>query len=143
LEVEVVTPRNRIAGILCILGGVLLVVAGTTGMKPLLEEILKYIQPTVDASPILATIFRVLIFIAALGGISVIIGGLLMFYVPKIGNLLVTLGAGLGLFGFLIPMMLAWYQGIPINRLFGGYVSSTGGYVLGIILTIIGRLIAK
>ena len=137
------TSRNRIAGILCILGGVLLVVAGTTGMKPLLEEILKYIQPTVDTSPILATIFRVLIFIAALGGISVIIGGLLMFYVPKIGNLLVTLGAGLGLFGFLIPMMLAWYQGIPINRLFGGYVSSTWGYVLGIMLTIIGRLITK
>jgi hypothetical protein len=141
--VEVVTPRNKIAGLLCIAGGALLVVAGTVGMKPFLEEILKFIQPAVDASPILATIFKVLIFIAALGGISVIIGGLLMFYVPKIGNLLVTLGAGLGLFGFLIPMMLAWYQGIPINRLFGGYVSSTGGYVLGIILTIIGRLIAK
>jgi len=138
-----VTPRNKIAGILFIVGGALLVVAGTTGMEPLLEEILKYIQPTVDASLILASIFRVLIFIAALGGISVIIGGLLTFYVPRIGKLLVMLGAGLGLFGFLIPMMLAWYQGIPINELFGGYVSSTGGYVLGIIPTIIGRLIAK
>ena len=137
------TPRNKIAGILFIVGGALLVVAGTTGMEPLLEEILKYIQPTVDASLILASIFRVLIFIAALGGISVIIGGLLTFYVPRIGKLLVMLGAGLGLFGFLIPMMLAWYQGIPINELFGGYVSSTGGYVLGIIPTIIGRLIAK
>jgi hypothetical protein len=143
LEVEVVNPRNKIAGILCIVGGALLVVAGTTGMKPLLEEILMYIQPTVDASPILATIFRVLIFIAALGGISVIIGGLLTFYVPRIGKLLVMLGAGLGLFGFLIPMMLAWYQGIPINGLFKGYVSSTGGYVPGIILAIIGRLIGK
>ena len=143
MEVEVVTPRNKIAGILFIVGGALLVVAGTTGMEPLLEEILKYIQPTVDASLILASIFRVLIFIAALGGISVIIGGLLTFYVPRIGKLLVMLGAGLGLFGFLIPMMLAWYQGIPINELFGGYVSSTGGYVLGIIPTIIGRLIAK
>ena len=142
-EVEVVTPRNKTAGILCIVGGALLVFAGTIGMKPLLEEILKYIQPAVDASPILATIFRVLIFIAALGGISVIIGGLLMFYVPRIGKLLVMLGAGLGLFGFLIPMSLAWYQGIPINELFKGYVSSTWQYVLGIMLTIIGRLIAK
>jgi hypothetical protein len=70
--VEVVTPRNKTAGILCIVGGALLVVAGTTGMKPLLEQILSYIQPAVNASPILAT--RVLIFIAALGGISVIIG---------------------------------------------------------------------
>jgi hypothetical protein len=117
---------------MCIVGGALLVVAGTTGMKPLLEEILKYSQPTVDAFPILATIFRVLIFIAALGGISVIIGGLL-----------IMLGAGLGLFGFMIPMSLAWYQGIPMNELFKGYVSSTWGYVLGIMLTIIGRLIAK
>ena len=53
------------------------------------------------------------------------------------------LGAGLGLFGFMIPMSLAWYQGIPINELFKGYVSSTWEYVLGIMLTIIGRLIAK
>ena len=140
---EVVTPRNKIAVVLCIVGGSLLVVAGTIGMKPLLEEILKYIQPTADASPILATIFRVLIFIAALGGISVIIGGLLTFHVPRIGKLLVMLGAGLGLFGFMIPMSLAWYRGIPINELFEGYFSSTWGYVLGIMLTIIGRLIAK
>jgi hypothetical protein len=143
MEVEVVTPRNRTAGLLCIMGGALLVVAGTTGMKPLLEEILMYIQPAVDASPILSTIFRVLIFIAALGGISVTIGGLLTFYVPRIGKLLVMLGAGLGLLGFMIPMMLAWHQGIPINELFKGYVSPTVGYVLGIMLTIIGRLIAK
>ena len=124
---EVVTPRNKTAGVLCIVGGALLVVAGTTGMKPLLEEILKYIQPTVDAFPILATIFKALIFIAALGGISVIIGGLLTFHVPRIGKLLVMLGAGLGLLGFMIPMSLAWHQGIPINELFEGYVSSTGG----------------
>jgi hypothetical protein len=139
----VVTPRNKTAGILCIVGGALLVVAGTTGMKSLLEQILKYIQPTVDASPILGTIFMVLIFIAALGGISVVIGGLLTFHVPRIGKLLVMLGAGLGLLGFLIPMSLAWHQGIPINELFKGYVSQTVGYVLGIVLTIIGRLIAK
>ena len=112
-------------------------------MKPLLEEILKHIQPTVDVSPILATIFKVLIFRAALGGISVIIGGLLILRVPRVGKLLVMLGAGLGLFGFMIPMSLAWYQGIPINELFKGYVSSTWEYVLGIMLTIIGRLIAK
>jgi hypothetical protein len=138
-----VTPRNKIAGVLCIVGGALLVIAGTTGMKPLLEEILKYIQPAVDASPILATIFKVLIFIAALGGISVMIGGLLVLRVPRIGKLLVMLGAGLGLLGFLIIMSLAWHEGIPIHQLFEGYVSSTWGYVLGIMLTIIGRLIAK
>jgi hypothetical protein len=78
--VGVVATRNKTAGLLCIAGGALLVVTGTTGMKPLLEQIQKYIQPAVDASPILATIFSVLIFVAALGGISVIIGGLLTFY---------------------------------------------------------------
>ena len=84
-------------------------------MKPLLEEILEYIQPVVSALPILATIFNVLIFIAALGGISVIIGGLLILHLPRTGKLLVMLGAGLGLFGFMLPMSLAWYQGIPIS----------------------------
>ena len=84
-----------------------------------------------------------LIFVAALGGISVIIGGLLTFYVPWIGKLLVMLGVELGLFGFMIPMSLAWYQGMPINELFKGYVSSTWQYALGIMLTIIGHLIAK
>lgn len=136
------TPRNKSAGILCIAGGVFLVTAGTVGIKPLLGQILKYIQPAVDVSPIFGMIFRVLIFIAALGGISVIVGGLLIFDVPWIGKLLVMLGAGLGLFGFLIPMSLAWYQGIPIADLFKGYVSSTGGYLSGIVLTIIGRLLA-
>ena len=66
-----------------------------------------------------------------------------MLHMPKLGKLLVMLGAGLDLFGFLIPMNLAWYQGIPINDLFKGYVSSMWEYVLGIMLTIIGRLIAK
>jgi hypothetical protein len=141
--VEFVTRRNKTAGFLCIVGGALLVAAGTVGMEPLLEAIQQYIQPAVDASPILATIFKVLIFIAALGGISVIIGGLLMFYIPRIGKLLVMLGAGLGLLGFMIPMSLAWHEGVPINELFEGYVSSTVGYVVGIMLTIIGRLIAK
>jgi hypothetical protein len=141
--VEVVTPRNKTAGLLCIMGGALLVIAGTTGMKPLLEQILTYIQPTVDSSPFLATIFKVLIFVATLGGISIIIGGLLTFHVPRIGKLLVMLGAGLGLFGFMIPMSLVWHQGIPINGLLKGYVSPTWGYVLGILLTIIGRLMAK
>ena len=84
-----------------------------------------------------------LIFIAALGGISVIISGLLILHVPRTGKPLVMLGAGLGLFGFMIPMSLAWHQGIRINEYFKGYVSSTLGYVLGIMLTIIGRLIAK
>ena len=139
----IVTPRNKTAGLLCIVGGALLVVAGTTGMKPLLEEILKYFQLEVNASLVLVTIFRVLIFIAALGGISVIIGGLLILQVPRMGKLLVMLGAGLGLVGFMIPMSLAWHQGIPLNELFEGYVSPTVGYMLGIILTIIGRLIAK
>jgi hypothetical protein len=142
-EVEVVTPRNKTGAILCIVGGALLVVAGTTGMKPLLEQILTYIQPTVDASPILATILKALIFIAALGGISVIIGGLLILHVPRVGKLLVMLGAGLGLVGFMIPMSLAWRQGVPIYELFEGYVSPTVGYMVGIMLTIIGRLIAK
>jgi hypothetical protein len=141
--VEVVTPRNKTAGILCIVGGALLVVAGTTGMKPLLEQIMKYIQPEVDASPALAIVFRLVIFIAALGGISVITGGLLILHIPRTGKLLVMLGAGLGLLGFMIPMSLAWHQGIPINELIKGYVSPTWGYVVGILLTIIGRLIAK
>ena len=140
---EVVTPRNKTAGLLCIVGSALLMAAATIGMKPLLEKILKHIQPAVDTSPILATIFRVLILIAALGGISVMIGGLLTFQIPRIGKLLVMLGAGLGLFGFMIPMSLAGHQGKPISELFKDNVSSTWGYVLGIMFTIIGRLIAK
>jgi hypothetical protein len=143
VEVEMLTPRNKVAGGLCIVGGALLVAAGTAGMKPLLEEILKFIQPAIEGSTILATVFRVLIFIAALGGISVMIGGLLSFNVPRIGNLLVTLGAGVGLLGFMVTMSLAWHQGIPINGLLKGYASPTWGYVVGIMLTIIGRFMAK
>ena len=99
---KVVAPRNKIAGVLCIVGGALLVVAGTIGMKPLLEEILKYIQPTVDAVPDPCHDLQGADIHSRTWWNFCHNRWPLDFVCSRIGKLLVMLGAGLGLFGFMI-----------------------------------------
>jgi hypothetical protein len=80
----------------------------------------------------------ILIFIASLGGLSVIAGGLLIGK-NKVGTgkFLIALGAGLGLIGLLISIYIGYTEGsLTIGSFF-----SVG--VIGLILSIVARLIAK
>lgn len=88
--------RNKAAMGVGIAGGVCLVLAGVGGVAYL--EAVREIILKVFNNEMVAWVFSILIAIAALGGIAVIIGAVLIGTEhPKIGKLFVWLGTGLGI----------------------------------------------
>ena len=137
-----VSTRNKTAALLAVFGGVLLFLGGSIGMVGFLSELEKIVYNILgEQNAIVETIFWILIFIAALGGISVIIGGLLIYKSHIIsGKFLITLGAGIGIIGLIIGLISALYQGKEIMY-FSWITTSFVG--IGIVFSIIARLLAK
>ena len=121
-----------------IAGGICLLLAGLTGYAAW-SSIRDIITTYVSNDPIVQDIFYYLLIIAGLGGLAVILGGLLIGWDKVgIGKFLITLGAGMGIIGFLIAFTL-WY----LNGMEGAF--TIGGSILGligIVLSIIARQIA-
>ena len=76
--------KNSTAMIIAIVAGILLIISGISGMATW-ETIKDYVTEHVTDNEIIQIVFAILIFIASLGGLSVIIGGLLIGK-NKIGN---------------------------------------------------------
>jgi len=133
--------------LLCIVGGLLLIATSTTGslgFLELMDDIAASIPALVPYMWLINIIMYVLLFLAGLGGISVIIGGVLLTGARVgTGKFIIGLGAGMGLIGLVISLIeILWTSG------FGVLVSSlmleaqSLGWI-GTILTIIGRQMAK
>jgi hypothetical protein len=137
-----VSTRNKTAALLAVFGGVLLFIGGSIGMVGFLSELEKIILNILgEENAMVETIFWILILIAALGGISVIIGGLLIYKSHIIsGKFLIALGAGIGIIGLFIGLISALYQGKG-DAFFGWLTTSFVG--IGIVLSIVARLLAK
>ena len=103
--------KNSTAMAVAIVAGILLLIAGVSGLATW-EEIKSFVTNNIVDNVVVQIIFAILIFIASLGGISVIIGGILIGK-NKIGTgkLLIVLGAGLGLIGLLITIIITAYEG--------------------------------
>lgn len=87
---------------------------------------------------VLAVILRIVLIIMAGGGISVIIGSVLILtHLHKLGRLLITLGSGMGLIGSIIFIMWNITFAPSAAIFFLGLLLDF--YFLGVILTIIGR----
>ena len=87
---------------------------------------------------VLAVILRIVLIIIAGGGISVIIGSILVLtHLHKFGRLLIILGSGMGLIGSIIFIMwnITFAPSVAIFFL----ALLLDFYFLGVILTIIGR----
>ena len=79
-----------------------------------------------------------MIFVAALGGIAVILGGILISKEKiRLGKFSISLGAGMGLLGLIISIIVA----ISENSLLISGFFSVGG--VGLILSIYARRAAK
>ncbi len=137
-----VSTRNKTAAGLAIVGGILILIGGTTGMAGFLTELKKIVQDMLgDPNQAVETIFWILIFIAALGGLTVIIGGLLIYKEHIIiGKILITLGAGFGLIGLILGLISAYSQGEEANFFSWLTTSFTG---VGFVLSLIARFTAK
>ena len=129
--------KKKQAMIIAIFAGILLLISGVSGLATW-EAIRNFVTTNIADNYIVQIIFAVLIFIASLGGLSVIIGGLLIGR-NKIGTgkLFITLGAGLGLIGLIVSIVVAVMENnFTIGRFF-----SIGA--IGLILSIIARLMVK
>ena len=131
------TSKKKQAMIIAIFAGILLLISGVSGLATW-EVIRNFVTTNVIDNYIVQIIFAVLIFIASLGGLSVIIGGLLIGK-DRVGTgkLFITLGAGLGLIGLIISIIVAVME----NNFTIGSFFSVGA--IGLILSIIARLMVK
>jgi len=129
--------KNKKAMAVAIIAGILLLVAGLSGMAAW-EAIQDFVIENVTDNEIVQYVFAILIFIASLGGISVIIGGLLIGK-DKIGTgkFLIMLGAGLGLLGLIFSIIVAYQEE---NLTISSFLSIGA---IGLILSIIARMMAK
>lgn len=131
-----VSKSNQAMGI-AIIAGALLLIAGISGATTW-EAVKGFVASQFPGNEILEFVFVILIFIASLGGIAVIIGGLLIGK-KKIGTgrLLILLGAGIGIIGLIFSTIVAYNEG---NLTIGSFLSIG---TIGIILSIAARIIAK
>jgi len=129
--------KNRKAIIIALFAGILLLISGVSGLATW-EAIKHFVTENIIDTYIVQLLFAVLIFIASLGGISVIIGGFLIGRNKiRTGKLFISLGAGLGLIGLIFSIMVAIIENnFPIGSFF-----SVGA--IGLILSIVARLMVK
>ena len=131
------TSRNKQAMVIAIIAGIFLLFAGISGLATW-ETIKDFVTKNIIDNFIVQILFAVLIFIASLGGISVIFGGLLIGKNNVgIGKFLITLGAGLGLIGLIFSIIVAYMEG---NLTIGSFFSIGA---IGLILSIVARMRAK
>lgn len=129
--------KNKAAMGLAIVAGLLLLVEGISGFA-LWTTIKEFVRDNVTDNEIVMYIFVILIFIASLGGIAVIIGGLLIgSNKVKTGKFIIALGAGLGLIGLIVSIIIGLTEGsFTLNSL------TTLG-AIGLILSIVARIMAE
>lgn len=125
--------------LLCILGGILMIISSAVGSVSFFALVFGIASDLLGeevalALSIVLTIFAI---IAALGGVAVIIGVILVTR-DKIGlgKFIIGLGAGMGLIGLIIFIISSFMAGVLAII----YALINGGYgLLGVILTIFAR----
>jgi len=138
-------PKNKRSTpfILSILSGILLMISGTSGSIGIYGTILSLLASYVENDLALLTLRVVafaLIFIASLGGVSVIFGGYLIHKSQvRMGKFIIGMGAGVGIPGLLLILITS-----IIGHSFPAVIAEHGiiGWT-GIILSLIARSTAK
>ena len=104
------STRNRHAMSIALVAGVLLIISGINGIATW-ETIKEFVTNNVIDNSVVQLVFATLIFIASLGGIAVLIGGVFIGKnLVRKGKLLIALGAGLGLVGLLVTLGIAYTE---------------------------------
>ena len=114
-----------------------MIIGGISGLATW-ETIKDFVTTHIMDNSIMQIVFTILIFIASLGGIAVIAGGILIGKNNvRLGKFIIALGAGLGLIGLIFSFIVSYIEG---NLTLGSF-SSVG--VIGLILSIVARMLAK
>ena len=129
--------QNSKAMVIAVVAGILLSIAGVSGLATW-ETIGAFVTANIANNNIVQFLFAILIFIASLGGIAVIIGGILIGTTRVgTGKLLISIGAGLGIIGLIFSILIALIEGSFSLSSF----TSIGA--IGLILSIVARAVAK
>jgi len=119
------------------IAGILLIIGGISGLATW-ETIKNFVTTHILDNSIIQIVFAILIFIASLGGIAVILGGILIGKNKVLsGKFIITLGAGLGLIGLIFSLTITFIEG---NFTIGSFFSVG---IIGLILSIVARMHAK
>ena len=137
--------RNGLAIALALIGGFLLFQVSWLGSIGFIADIAVYAALYFPAAADVVTlILTILLYIAALGGIAVIIGGILIA-MNRIGTgkFVIGLGAGVGLFGLIITLVEAYLAGgVAALTNFLMLVSQSIAWI-GVIMSIVARSMVK
>ncbi|MHA1913080.1 MAG: hypothetical protein ACW986_13430 [Promethearchaeota archaeon] len=136
--------QNKKWVILCIIGGILMILGSAIGSIAFFETIFGLLQGILSDSllRIVDIVLKVLGYISGGGGISVIIGAILVgFGVYRLGRIIIALGAGMGFIGFIIFLIVSILNGSIANEITGIILEViNGGYgFVGVLLTIVAR----
>jgi hypothetical protein len=134
--------------LLCIIGGILIFISSVVGSITFFETLFSLIEADVgeDVAKIVSLVIQILGYLAMGGGISVIIGALIVAMDHyRLGKFLINLGAGMGLISLIIAFIIGLFEGSIVEDVEGIFSEiAHGSYgFLGILLTIIARIKLK
>ncbi|MDH4212735.1 MAG: hypothetical protein OEV85_02340 [Candidatus Thorarchaeota archaeon] len=137
--------RNVKSFVLCLIGGILMFYAGFVGSVGIWGDLIALANSLAPGfADVLFWVLIILQNIATLGGIAVIIGAIL-FTTDRVGTgkFIIGIAAGMGIIG-LIFLIYDMYMALGVDALLEFYnlLSNSMG-MLGVILTIIGRMMVK
>lgn len=128
---------SKVAMYLAIVGGLFLIISGAVGGLGFLQNVLEFASGYSEAAK---TVLIALMFIASLGGVAVIIGGIFIGKgLKRLGKLFIMLGAGIGLIGLLIGLGLTLAGGGNISSFFMSFGTLN---LVGVVLSIAARMLA-
>ena len=134
--------------LLCIIGGILMIISSVVGSIAFFETLFSLIEADVgeDVAKIVSLVIQILGYVAMGGGISVIIGALIVAMDHyRLGKFLISLGAGMGLISLIIFFISGIFEGSIVEDVEGivsGITHGSYGF-LGILLTIMARIKLK
>jgi hypothetical protein len=129
--------KNSTAMGVAIIAGILLLIAGVNGIVTW-DAIKAFVTTHIMDNSIVQIVFAILIFIASLGGMAVIAGGILIGKNKVgLGKFFITIGTGLGLIGLIVSIIITVMEG---SFTIGAFLSIG---MIGLVLSIVARVMAK
>ncbi len=134
--------------ILCFIGGVLMVLSSVVGSVGFIGTVLSLAAGVLgpDMTQFFSILLTILGYIAAGGGISVIIGALIAAFGPdRIGRIVIGIGIGTGLIGLIIILITNLIAGVSISDLPNIFLSAFNGTygLAGVLISIFSRMRLK
>jgi len=144
--------KNLFWILICILGGVLMIIGSATGSAFFYQYLYSLALPYIDAEflPFIQAILTILEYIAFYGGYSVLIGAfLILIKMIRVGKIIITIATSFGILGLII-YAITWAVGnfgIPLDppvqlilaEIYSIFTFNSGMAFAGTVVAVIGR----